>query len=209
MARNAALLLLVANGAYFAWSQGYLAPVGLGPDTGREPQRLEQQIRPEALRVAPAGSVAAAPPAPAACWQAGPFDAARAEALRAALQAAGVPATAWTMEAAGPPARWIVYLGRYADAEALEKQRAELRALRVDTAPVAQPALAPGLSLGVFSTQAAAQQHLAQLGERGVRTARVVAEPRADGPVLLRLPAADAALRERVQALAARPLNPC
>lgn len=226
--RSTALALLFANGAYFAWSQGLLAPVGLAPESAREPQRLAQQIRPEALRVTPAAPAAsepepAAPAAPAvpappaeapppavACLQAGPFDNTQAQALRQALGAGGVPASAWSLEAIAPPDRWIVYMGRYTDADALEKKRAELRALRVDTAPVTQAALAPGLSLGVFSTQDAANEHLAQLARRGVRTARVVAEHREPTAARLRLPAADAALREQVQGLlAGRPLAPC
>ncbi|MGC3984660.1 MAG: SPOR domain-containing protein [Pseudorhodoferax sp.] len=228
MLRTTALALLFANGAYFAWSQGLLAPVGLAPESAREPQRLAQQIRPEALRVTPAAPAAsepepAAPAAPAgpasqaeapppavACLQAGPFDNAQAQALRQALGAGGVPASAWSLQAIAPPDRWIVYMGRYSDADALEKKRTELRALRVDTAPVTQAALAPGLSLGVFSTQDAANEHLAQLARRGVRTARVVAEHREPSAVQLRLPAADAALREQVRGmLAGRPLTPC
>ena len=226
--RTTALALLFANGAYFAWSQGLLAPVGLAPASAREPQRLQQQIRPEALRVTPATSAASepepmasaapavpasqaeAPPAALACLQTGPFDNAQVQALRQALGAGGVPASAWSLEPVAPPERWIVYMGRYNDADALEKKRAELRALRVDTAPITQAALAPGLSLGVFSTQDAANEHLAQLARRGVRTARVVAEHREPTAARLRLPAADAALRQQVQSLlAGRPLAPC
>ncbi len=230
--RTTALALLFANCAYFAWSQGLLAPMGLGPESASEPQRLAQQIRPEALRVAPdapaapaaswpqpaapaapdpspTASQAAAPPS-VACLQAGPFDSAQAQALRQALGAGGVPASAWSLEAITPPDRFIVYMGRYADADALEKKRAELRALRVDTAPITQAALAPGLSLGVFSTQEAANEHLAQLTRRGVRTARVVAEHREPNAARLRLPAAGEALRDQVQGmLAGRPLTPC
>lgn len=220
--RTTALALLLANCAYFAWSQGLLAPVGLAPDSAREPQRLAQQIRPEALRVTPSASAPAEPepaaPAPAAapetaCLQAGPFDNAQADALRQALAAAGVPAAAWALEPIAPPGRWIVYMGRYADTDALEKKRAELRALRVDTAPITTPALAPGLSLGVFSSPESANEHLAQLTRRGVRTARVVAEQREPSSARLRLPAADAALRTQLQglgpALAGRSLAPC
>ncbi|RCW65713.1 SPOR domain-containing protein [Pseudorhodoferax soli] len=229
--RTTALALLFANCAYFAWSQGLLAPLGLAPESAREPQRLAQQIRPEALRVtpvapepAPSAPVAPVPPAapasqaeastpaiPAAtCLQAGPLDNTQAEGLRRALAAGGVPTAAWALEPIAPPDRWIVYMGRYTDADALEKKRAELRALRVDTAPITQAALAPGLSLGVFSTQESASEHLAQLTRRGVRTARVVPEHREPSSVRLRLPAADAALREQVQGLlAGRPLAPC
>ena len=210
--------------------------MGLAPDSAREPQRLAQQIRPEALRVTPsapalapasapepatpaaaAAPAAAAPaeaaPAATACLQAGPFDNAQADALRQALATAGVPASAWALEPIAPPERWIVYMGRYADNEALEKKRAELRALRVDTAPITLPGLAPGLSLGVFSSPESANEHLAQLTRRGVRTARVVAEQRGPSTARLRLPSADAALRAQVQglgpALAGRGLAPC
>lgn len=233
--RTTALALLLANCAYFAWSQGLLAPVGLAPDSAREPQRLAQQIRPEALRVTPSApaltptsapatpepaapaAAAAAPaeasPAATACLQAGPFDNAQADALRQALATAGLPAAAWALEPIAPPERWIVYMGRYADTDALEKKRAELRALRVDTAPITLPGLAPGLSLGVFSSPESANEHLAQLTRRGVRTARVVAEQRGPTAARLRLPSADAALRAQVQglgpALAGRSLAPC
>ncbi|HVR52006.1 MAG TPA: SPOR domain-containing protein, partial [Pseudorhodoferax sp.] len=165
----------------------------------------------------PAAPAAAAPaeasPAASACLQAGPFDNAQADALRQALAAAGVPASAWALEPIAAPERWIVYMGRYADSDALEKKRAELRALRVDTAPITLAGLAPGLSLGVFSSPESANEHLAQLTRRGVRTARVVAEQRGPHGARLRLPSADAALRAQVQglgpALAGRSLSPC
>ena len=51
MLRLLVLLLLLANGAFFAWSKGLLAPYGLAPASQSEPQRLAQQIRPEAIRI--------------------------------------------------------------------------------------------------------------------------------------------------------------
>ena len=51
MLRLLVLLLLLANGAYFAWSKGLLAVYDLAPASQSEPQRLEQQIRPEAIRI--------------------------------------------------------------------------------------------------------------------------------------------------------------
>jgi hypothetical protein len=224
--RTIALTLLLLNGLYWAWSQELLAPIGLAPASVREPQRLEQQIRPEALRVlspqeaaavpadaAPGAAAAPVTPAPTACWQAGPFDLAQAEGLRRSLYGAGLPSGSWALEPIAPSERWIVYMGRYADAEALDKKRAELRALRVDTAPVTQASLAPGLSLGVFSTREAAAEQLAQVTRRGVRTARVVPDPREASTVRLRLPAADAALLQQAQqlgpALGGRTLQPC
>ncbi len=68
--RPLVLLLLLANLALFAWSQGYLRMLGFGPAQQAEPQRLTQQLRPQALRVLREGAPAAAPaeaaPAPAA-----------------------------------------------------------------------------------------------------------------------------------------------
>ena len=57
-------LVVVANLLFLAWSQHWLAPLGLGPVSQSEPQRLSQQMHPEAivLRPArPAASVSAAP----------------------------------------------------------------------------------------------------------------------------------------------------
>ena len=92
MLRLIVLVLLLANGGYFAWSQGHLLPWGAGPAQQAEPQRLAQQVRPDALRVvAPAElkrleAAAAAGPRPPECLQAGPFDDTRASAVRTVLE---------------------------------------------------------------------------------------------------------------------------
>jgi len=44
-------LLVLANAGYFAWTQGYLAPLGLVPQEEREPERLQAQIQPDTLRL--------------------------------------------------------------------------------------------------------------------------------------------------------------
>jgi hypothetical protein len=51
MLRLIVLLLLFANAAYFAWSQGVLAAWGLAPAQQSEPKRLAQQINPQAVRI--------------------------------------------------------------------------------------------------------------------------------------------------------------
>jgi hypothetical protein len=68
MLRLLVLVLLLANAAYFAWTRNLLAPYGYAPATQSEPQRLAQQIRPEAMRIlTPRASPAlpASSPAPA------------------------------------------------------------------------------------------------------------------------------------------------
>ncbi len=219
MLRIAVLILLLANAGYYAWSHGLLRGLGLAPASESEPERLQEQIAPHDLRVLPPGQGAPAPtptqaPAesaagPTACLQAGVFDARQADALRAAL--AALPEGSWVLESTPANGRWMVYMGRFADEEAVAKKRAELRALKI---PYDRPgaALEPGLSLGRFSSDEAAQRARAQLAGQGVRTARVVLE-RAETPAFtLRLPAADAALRARLAQepqLAGKPLRGC
>ena len=51
MLRLLVLALLLANIGYFVWSQGLLAAYGLAPARQAEPERLAQQIRPEAMQL--------------------------------------------------------------------------------------------------------------------------------------------------------------
>ena len=216
MLRLFALLLLLANGLYFAWAEGLLLQWGFGPLAQTEPHRMTQQIRPDAVRVlAPdearrleSNSAAARP---AECLQAGPIEEAAAEPLRQLL--AGWPAGAWTLEPVTEPARWIVYMGKYPSAENVERKKSELRQIGVTFEALANPDLEPGLSLGGYATQAAANQQMDRLAERGVRTARVVQERPEIRGQRLTLPALDDSLRARLDelrpALAGKPLRPC
>lgn len=209
MLRLAVLLLLLANGVYYAWSQGLLLPWGWGPVPQTEPYRLEQQIRPERIRVLPAGearrsdAAATAAAAPIGeCLQAGPLPEAAAEPLRRAM--AGWPVSAWTLEPVAEPARWIVYMGKYPSAADADRKKGELRQIGVAWEALSNADLEPGLSLGGFATQQAAGQQLDKLLARGVRTARVVQErPETQGHSL-KLVAIDDTLRARLDDL--RPL---
>ena len=215
MLRLAVLVLLLANAAYFAWAQNLLAPWGIAPTQQSEPQRLEQQVKPQAIRILSPDEArrldVSAAGRPAECLQAGPLDDGQAAALKQVLD--GWPAGAWSLEAAVEPARWIVYMGKYANAETAERKRAELRQMGVTFDALADASLEPGLSLGGFATEADAKRQLDTLARQGVRTAKVVqerAEPRGQ---LLKLPAVDDALRGRTDelkpALGPRSLRPC
>lgn len=217
MLRLIVLLLLLANGAYYAWSQGLLLPWGLGPTQQAEPQRMGQQIRPEGVALlAPDDlkrmeTLAAQAPRPPECLQAGPLDDGTVTALRPVLD--GWPTGSWNIEPSVEPARWIIYMGKYAGVEPLARKRAELRQLGISFEPLSNPEMEPGLSLGGFASEAAANQQMQVLAERGVRTARVVQErPEQKGQRLL-LPAVDDSLRVRLDEiramLAGRPLRAC
>ncbi len=61
-------LLLVLHALVLAWHWDAFAPWGHGPDLQREPERLKQQVRPEALKfeVLPPSASTTAPTAEAA-----------------------------------------------------------------------------------------------------------------------------------------------
>jgi hypothetical protein len=217
MLRLIVLLLLLANGGYYAWSQGHLLAWGVGPVQQLEPHRIAQQMRPEELRVlAPdelrrVETTLAQAPRPPECLASGPLDDAGVTALRLLLES--WPAGSWSLEPIVEPPRWIIYMGKYGGVEQVARKRAELRQLGVSFEALSNPELEPGLSLGGFATEQAAMQQLETLANRGVRTARVVQErPEQRGQRLL-LPAVDDNLRARLDELKAplntRPLRPC
>lgn len=213
MLRLAVIALLLANAGYYAYTQGWLRSAGLVTPEQAEPQRLQQQIRPETLKVlraqgatnnptpppapavAPAADTTAVAPADAGeCLQAGIFDEKQATALRTA--AASLPQGSWTLEPTPITGRWMIYMGRFDDQDTLDKKRAELRARKVDF-DRAGGTLEPGLSLGRFSTEEAAQRGLTALNAQGVRTARVIQERQAATGFILKLPAVTDAQRQR------------
>ena len=126
--RTLALVLLLLNALYWAWGEGWLLPYGFGPAQQREPQRLAQQIRPEAITVLRASEGQLPPlvvaPAPTVCLQSGPMNQTQANAVRALL------------EASWPPESW-----QLRELEAGQGWRLRLPALDQDT-----QALLPELS---------------------------------------------------------------
>lgn len=218
MLRLFALALLLANGLYFAWSNDLLLAYGFGQAQKSEPQRLLQQISPDAVRLIDRKEFKQIEEqiridkAPKECYQAGPFDAAQSATLRQTLGEV-LPDNAWIMEEVHVDPRWIVYLGKYASAEMLAKKRAEIAALNLKPDHLDNPALEPGISLGGFDTKADADAQLARFSARGLHTARVVQE-RAEGSAYeLKLPAIGAALKPKLvdvrAALGSKTLHVC
>jgi hypothetical protein len=225
MLRVLVLLLALANAGYYAWSQGVLRDWGLGPGSSAEPQRLQQQIKPDAVRILPASEARRpAPPASAAasatvsaaalkteCLLAGPIVEAKLASVKDAL--AAWPAGSWNLVPVVQPASWVVYMGKYAGVEQLARKKAELRERGVAFDDIGEPSLQPGISLGRFTSEAEATKRLQALAQSGVHTAHVVQEHPEMSSQQLTLPAVDDALRPRVEAL--RPvlegmkLRPC
>ena len=96
MLRVLLALLVVANLVYFAYSRGALDGVfGLRALGDREPERLANQVRPQTIRLLPAGTAASAPgDAGGSCFETPTFTAGDAGAVEAALTA-NLPAGTW------------------------------------------------------------------------------------------------------------------
>jgi hypothetical protein len=233
MLRVIVLLLILANAGYYAWSHGLLAAYGFAPTSQSEPQRMAQQIKPEALRVLTPTEARqienispASPSSPTAssitssitsvmgssitsvmasssateCLQVGLFNEEQTVVLRERLVSA-LPQGSWVLESAVDPARWLVYMGKYSNAEAVNKKQSELRGMGVPFVALNNPSLEPGLSLGNFKTQAEADAELTRIAKKGVKTAKVLQERAEQRGQKLRLPIVNAALRSQLDSI--------
>ena len=221
------VLLLLANALLLALNLGVLDPL-LGKTAGdHEPERLARQVNPAWLSVLPpaaasaalaaaasaqaAAQAASAAAADLACVVAGPFAGPDTDLAERQFAGLALPASVGQLERGARGGSYLVYMGRYADEASLQRKLEELKRLRVDAEPIRastgdSPAvsqdLLPGLVLGRAETAAAANAALADLHQAGVRTARVLTLRAATPLLVLRLPAADATLRERLRNLA-------
>jgi hypothetical protein len=140
------------------------------------------------------------------------FDDAQLAGLRRALETT-LPAGSWLVETVVEPARWIIYMGKYSTLNAMNRRRNELNRLNIKMEPLLNPELEPGISLGGFETQAEASKALAGVQRRGARTARVTLERAEVRNNLIRIPAADDAIRAKLDelkpSLGDKPLKSC
>lgn len=219
MLRLLALVLLLANALLLAAQGGVFDRLTAGAGAQpREPDRLARQVRPDALQILSPQAASAALSAAAAsaaqsamaarsasalaCLEAGPLGPADADAAERSLRDAGLAAANWTAQKTEDRGAFMVYMGRYADRDTLQGKQDQLKRLRVESEDVRSlPEWQPGLNLGRFDNKPAADAALARLLQRGVRTARVITLRPAQTLTLLRLPAADAALRARLAGL--------
>ena len=218
MLRAIVLLLLLANLGFYAWTQGQLdGVVGVRAQGDREPERLARQVRADSVRILPA-SAATAPAGPGepalACLEAGPYTPAQIGTAEAALQAA-LPPGSWSSVKNELPAVWMVYMGKYPNREGLQKKEDELKRMKVPYEELRNaPEFEVGLSLGRFDNKDTADKALAELTQRGVRTARVAQLSAPGVSHALRIPRADDALWAQVMALKSdallgRPFGSC
>jgi hypothetical protein len=205
MLKALVVFLALANGVFFAWTQGWIdGPTGVRARGDREPERLAQQVQPELIQivsappVARAASAAVVAPvlpasapasmpgaaAPLACLEAGPFTGAEVAPAEAVLRSA-LPDGSWVSVKSSRPGLWMVYLGKFKDRDEQLKRQEELRAMRVEYDDLrSPPELLPGLSLGRFEERANAVNAQEKFSQRGIRNARVI-EVRAPASLVL------------------------
>ena len=217
MLRLFALLLLVANGLFFAWSKGYLSPWGFASTSKTEPFRVNEQIEPERIAIRSKNAPAPAPaPAPVStpvmttnqtpnatttsCITAGVFNDRQSAVLKQTLSTK-LPDLRWRFDTVNVPARWIVYMGKYPNNAARELKKSQLDQIKVRYEVLTEGNLEPGLSLGSHATQVAANLALQQLFKQGVRTARVLQESPEQKAQTLVVPAVDELGRSKLNAV--------
>lgn len=233
MLRILVVVLLLANAGFWAWREGWLAPLhaslGAPPEGDREPARLALQVNPERIvPVAPAASAAAGgasspeaaqtagaagsatpvPPAPPVCLEAGPFDPLALTEAQLAVQAS-LPASSVSVRVL--PGGWWVAMGPYPEERLFAKKKEELRKRGVRAEEIEfGPAADQILRISRHDTRELAQAELEALGTRRVRSARIVDATQ----TALRVAQADAAQQSLLTglpsaALGGRRFEPC
>jgi hypothetical protein len=226
--RGLLIALVVANLLVLAWSFDVLP--GVSRHREREPERLRQQVRPDAVQLitptaasaalqaaaaqrtgnlaaAPGTAAASAPPVLAnasatVCLEAGPFAAAEVAAAERGLRELKWPGIDWSQQRSERGGSYIVYQGRFADDAAMARRRDDYRRQQITAEEVRNsPDLQPGLQFGRYDTRAAADAALAQLVQQGVKAARVVTINIPVVVTLLRVERADGALAARLTQL--------
>lgn len=199
-------LLVLANLLFFAWVQGYFGSA----DENREPERLNQQLQADKVRIVRDATAPAPKAADLACRAINGLSVAEADRLKGAVVAIGGEAKILPQ---AEQQQFLVVITELPNQAAAEKKAAELG--RFGVAEQTTVPLEGGrfeIVLGRFPLEAAARDFLQGLIKRGIKSARVEAreppalkarvEARAPATILLQqlplliAPYADATLAE-------------
>lgn len=204
-ARIAFLVLVAANAFLFAWTHA-LAP----PDPGSDPRPLANQIDPTQLKILSPQELAAAQPAqaprpapPVSCIEWGTFTLVVAPRAEQALEPLAL-GPRLSSRRGEETAHWWVFIPPKDGKAAAQKAVNDLKGLGLDDFHVMneEGKMRWAISLGVFSTEAAAKVRLDAVREKGVRTAQAAPRETVVTKVSFRLQGADAAIRARLGEIA-------
>ena len=201
------LLLVAVNLALYAWPRYYATP-----DGAVDPEPQHRQVDPASIRLLSGAELAGLPvlkPKPAtevaagSCVEWGGFAVAEAPRAEQALEPLALGARLLqrrTEETAG----WWVFIPPQGNRAGALKKTAELKSLGIDDYFILQDegTMRWAVSLGVFSSEEAAKVRLEALRAKGVRSAQTGERESQVAKIWFQARAADAALREKLKALA-------
>ena len=192
MLRWLVVALLIANLAFFAWTQGWLtAVIGRSPDGDREPQRLARQVSPLDIEILPPATLARRTPKPV-CVEAGPFTPAELGRAEGVLRTA-LPEGSWQLITRERPGQWMVYLGPYVKPELMQRRMDDLRKRQIAFEEARNlPGYEQGILFGRHASEADARALQTRLTAQKVKFVRVVRLVPPTTTHTLRLPRADA-----------------
>ncbi|MGH8807832.1 MAG: SPOR domain-containing protein [Noviherbaspirillum sp.] len=181
-------ILLLANAGLIAYQQGYFDTF---LSSGHEPARMANQLNADKVKVIPEPKRAPAPAAPPAaepaplaapapkpvviaCTEIGNFNPDEARRFKAELSASSFGERV-SQRPIQEVASHMVYIPPQADKDAADKKAGELQRLGINDFFVIQDnsPMRWAISLGVFKQEEAARAHLANLNQKGVRSARI------------------------------------
>lgn len=208
MVRTAFFVLLLANLLVFAWAQGYFG----GGNDGREGGRMASQLNPDKIKLAVVEKDVLAA-ALLICRAIDGLALRDAERLGTVL-ADGNAGIAATVKPLLEPTGYWVLIPALATRSAAERKSGEVKALGVTGFQVREdPTGGYAVVFGMLGSETEATQLLAELGKKGVKSARI--EPREKVPERGRLevrgpaPAVAKRLAEAAPAMAGVTVGDC
>lgn len=163
--RAAFFLLLLVNLLFFVWSAGYLG----GQDEGREPGRLQRQLQPEKMTVAPVAVAAAVETPQLACRHVDGVPARDVAPLQQALQESGLVAAVLAFDQQA----YRVMIPALPTRVMADKKAGELKYFGITDFEIVPDDNNFAILLGKFQDETTAAQFLQELNSRGVKSARI------------------------------------
>lgn len=199
MLRALVVLLLLVNLLLLAWRGGWI-------DTGATaPSRLEQQVRPEQLKLL--GQQAASQLNKLACVELGPLE--TDESLRqtiAVLTRAGLTAASWQAQSSTTGGTWALTTIKMPSKEFQARKEETYRNARINFEPLQGfPDEQPTLVLSRHDSEAAAEAALDAMSKRNYKGLRVLRLQSPSQQTTLRVPRLDGLQLSRLDAVANPP----
>ncbi|MDI4634875.1 hypothetical protein J7U46_17570 [Pelomonas sp. V22] len=206
MLRALLVLLLLANAAFFSWTQGWLDGVtGVRASGEREPERLQKAKTPE--RISLLNPQAAAALQLTACIEIGPVKGEAAlQQVQSSLERAGIAPGSYELKADDAQAgQWGVVTIKLTSKDFRERKEETYKRLKVPYEPLpGMPEEQPSLLLSRHASEKAAEAALEAFSQRALKGLRVLQLQKAEASHKLRFEAADGALQAQLRTLAAR-----